>query len=275
MLRISAAVGLCILGLGDGALAADPPAIIAPDATTWKQSLVLDGSLGALATDNALATRWGRIDAGYVVPYLRLTYGLTSTDGWSFTAYARNTTESYTRGVADNVLSTVGTTLSKTTGELTIGTNFDTKFFFDGFFANQTLIAYDWTGFLTNDHTFEEVGLRVVPRFTVGYRWAEIATAERVFIDAQLSLEKYLNPSWSILATGRFRTFWFQAAAIGPKPIDYYPSGSVGIKYDFRNGVTVTTSLAFLARRSNIIARNYEKLDVGPSIDFKYPLPIF
>ncbi|WP_049823694.1 hypothetical protein [Bradyrhizobium sp. WSM2254] len=239
-----------------------------------QQSLVLDGSFGALYTDNALATGTGRIDAGYGVPFLRLTYGLKSADGWAYTIYARNTTESYTDRIADNALTTAGTTLSKTSGELTVGANFDTKFFFDGFYAGHSNTAYDLSAFITQPHLFKEAGLLVVPRFTLGHRWAEIAASERYSIDLQLSLEKSIVGPWSVLGGGRFRIYWFQTPIVGVRPVDYYPSASVGLKYDFGNDVTLTTSVGFLARRSNFNVRNYEKLDIGPSVDFKYPLPL-
>ena len=254
-------------------LAADPPAA-APQNQTFTQSLVLDGSLGLLYTDNAFATRTGRVDAGYAVPFLRLTYGLKSADGWAYTIYARSTSESYTDRSADNALTTLGSTVSKTSGDLTVGANFDTKFFFDGFYAGRGITAYDLSAFVTQPLAYKDIGLLVVPRFTVGYRWADLATAERFFIDGQLSFVKSITENWSLLAGGRFRVYWFNTSLVGPVPVDYYPSASVGLKYDFGHDVTLTTSVGFVARRSNIALRNYDKLDIGPSVDFKYPLPL-
>jgi hypothetical protein len=274
MLRLAAVTGF-VTFLGCSCTLAAEPSASAPQAQpTFTQSLVLDGSLGLLYTDNALATHTGRIDAGYLVPFLRLTYGLKSADGWAYTIYARNTSESYTERTADNALATLGSTLSKTAGEITAGVNFDTKFFFDGFYAARSITAYDLSAFITQPHTFTDIGLLVVPRVTLGHRWADIAAVERSFIDAQLSFEKTITEQWSLLAGGRFRVYWFQTAVAGLVPVDYYPSASLGLKYDFGHDVTLTTSISFLARRSNVGTRNYDKLDVGPSVDFKYPLPL-
>ena len=230
---------------------------------------MLDGSLGLLYTDNALASRNNRLDAEYVVPFLRMTFGLKSADGWSYTVYARTTSESYTERVADNALATVGSTLSKTFMDTTVGVNFDTKFFYDGLFAARGPTAYDLSAFITRPISIEQFGLIIVPRFTVGYRWADVATLERASIDAQLSFEKELAKPWSIVGGGRVRVYWFQTAVVGPLPVDVYPSASLGVKYDFGHDITLTTSVAALARRSNIAAREYEKLDIGPSVDFK------
>jgi hypothetical protein len=272
-LRIAAVAGSVTLFACSNSAGAELTPNIQPQ-STFTQSLVLDGSLGGLYTDNALATRTGRIDAGYAVPFLRLTYGLKSADGWAYTVYARNTSESYSERTADNALATVGSTLSKTSGEITAGVNFDTKFFFDGFYANHGPTAYDLSAFVTQPHLYKDIGLLVVPRFTLGYRWADIATLERYFIDAQLSFEKIITEHWSMLAGGRFRVYWFNTALIGPAPVDAYPSASIGLKYDFGNDVTLTTSVSFLARRSNVLARNYDKWDIGPSVDFKYPFAV-
>jgi hypothetical protein len=274
MLRVLAVVGFSTLFGFSCAVGAEPSPNAQQAQPALTQSLVLDGSLGGLYTDNSFATRIGRIDAGYLVPFLRLTYGLKSADGWAYTVYARNTTESYTERAADNALTTVGTTLSKTSGELTVGANFDTKFFFNGFYDSRSITAYDLSAFITEPHYYAGIGLLVVPRFTIGYRWADLAAAERTFIDAQLSLEKGIVGPWSLLAGGRFRAYWFHTSVTGAVPVDYYPSASIGVKYDFGHDVTLTTGVSFLARRSNILARNYEKLDIGPSVDFKYPLPI-
>jgi hypothetical protein len=274
MLRVAAVVGFVTCFGWSCSLAAEPGEVAPQAQPTLAQSLVLDGSLGLLYTGNALATQTGRIDSGYLVPFLRLTYGLKSADGWAYTIYARNTSETYTERTGDNALATVGSTLSKTAGEITAGVNFDTKFFFDGFYADRSITAYDLSAFITQPHTYTNIGLLVVPRLTLGYRWADIARVERSFIDAQLSFEKTITEQWSLLAGARFRVYRFNTALAGPAPVDYYPSASLGLKYDFGHGVTLATSVSFLARRSNVATRNYDRLDVGPSVDFKYPLSL-
>jgi len=271
MSRVVIAAGFALAGIScQQALGADPPV---PATTTvapyWTPSLVLDGSLGLSYTDNALATRNNRIEAEYIVPFLRMTFGLKSADGWSLIVYARGTSESYTERVADNALATVGSTLSKTTDNTTVGMNFDTKFYYDGLFATRGPTAYDLSAFVTHPFSFEQYGLTVVPRFTLGYRWADLAALERASIDAQLSIEKELIKPWSIVAGGRFRVYWFNMPVAGVRPIDMYPSASLGVKYDFGHDVTLTTSVAALVRRSNITTRDYEKIDIGPSVDFK------
>jgi hypothetical protein len=86
-----------------------------------------------------------------------------------------------------------------------------------------------------------------------------------------LTIEKELIDPWSIVTGARLRVYWYQTALAGTAPVDVYPSASFGIKYDFGHDVTLTTSVSVVARRSNIAARDYEKLDIGPSIDFKVP----
>ena len=164
----------------------------------------------------------------------------------------------------------MGTTISKTTDGTTVGANFDTKFFFDGFYGNNGAKAYDLSAFATHVYEYKDLGLLVVPRFTLGYRWADFAALERKSVDGQLSIEKSIIERWSLVAGGRLRVYWFNSATTGPLPVDFYPSASLGVKYDFGHDITLTTSVSVLARRSNIVSRNYEKLDVGPSLDFKY-----
>src|ERR1044072_32677 len=194
-------VAIVCLTIHGVASAADAPVLSAPGIpSTITQSLVLDGSMGLFYTDNAFATQTNHREAGYVVPFLRMTYGLKSADGWGFTLYRHSTSESYTYPTADNALATVGTTLSKTTNDTTIGVNFDTKFFYDGFFAARGITAYDLSAFITHPFMYKEHGLTIVPRFTVGYRWADLATAERASIDPQLTIEKGVIETWSLVA---------------------------------------------------------------------------
>ena len=254
------------LAIGCAARAAEAT----PEAqTTPPIEFSISGSLGLTFTDNVLASNANRLDDGYIPTFLRLMLKGKVSDV-TYTLYARQFSESYFDVAADNTLGTAGLVLTRPFGIWTFGIQFDVKLFFDKFFANRTLTAYDFIGFMTRSIVFEDIGLVVVPRFAVNHRLADIATVERTWIDGQLALEKQLaDKPWYLTSSVGLQFHWYRTAA-GTVPQDIVPSATLGVKYKFNDNVSLITEVGFLGRSSNIAAREFSKWTVGPRLDFNF-----
>jgi hypothetical protein len=234
-------------------------------APSWK----IDGSLDFGWTNNALSARQALIGDEVVTPLLRLVYAGRSAEGLAYTFYVRGTSDIFGSHTADNGLATAGAILTKPIGGgFVAGFQFDAKLFYDGFFHDQGLIAYDLTWFVTKIYVVDET-LTIVPRFNVGRRWADISRADRSSIDLQLAVEKALSKQWALVHIGKLQVHWYDEGAV-TAPIDILPTAVVGLRYTFNENLSITPGVTFVARRSNIEAREFNQWIVGPSLEFAY-----
>lgn len=263
-----AVVALFVLSAvaADRALAAETQAsqYIAP-------SVKVDGSLGWQWSDNVNQSGTTRTSDNFVSSFLKVTLQGKTSDGTGYYLYARAFNEFYDRTSSDNTLGTVGATLARSFDQFDAGINLDGKKYYDRFFGSELRTAFDLSVYATRVFRFDNGLSAVVPRFTVGNRWADASSAERTWIDAQLALEAHVaEQRWYVVSISRLQVHWYHTAATGAVPQDFVPAQSLGVKYRFNDDISLTVSAAVTGRSSNVGARNFSQWSLGPMLEFSH-----
>jgi hypothetical protein len=66
-----------------------------------------------------------------------------------------------------------------------------------------------------------------------------------------------------------FEAFWFTDGLNRGRQDQIY-SADIGVKYNFASNVSLTTSVLYEARASNVAERRYRDLRIGPRLDFAF-----
>jgi len=111
----------------------------------------------------------------------------------------------------------------------------------------------------------------IEPRVQQAFDW--FATVERSCSRFDPSSELMQLPS----ARGRhvrvstllFEAFWFTDGLNRGRQDQIY-SADLGVKYNFTSNVSLTTSVLYEARISNVAVRRYRDLRIGPRLDFAF-----
>ncbi len=234
----------------------------------------LSGSVGAAYTDNVRFAPNNTVEDGLASQTLRLSYSGRTAGGFFYEGYGLGLAESYfEKQSSDNSLWGIGATFSQVMPDRSVvGINFEPKFNYRDFFEDRSTTVYDLTAFWTRVYSDVLPGLKIVPRFVVGNRWADMETVERWTVDARLTAIQKLTERWSFVSTSRvqYQSF-YQGATAAPRDtiltqafnLQYFIAVSDKYEYVFSPGVSFTN------RNSNIVAREFDRWGAGPNIDFK------
>ena len=107
------------------------------------------------------------------------------------------------------------------------------------------------------------------PLLLLTYRFSDLAEARRWRFDAVLGIEVKLDPRWSIVSTPLFEAYWFTDGLNSGRRDQLY-SADVGLKYNFASNVSLTTTVLYEARTSNVPLRRYRDVRIGPRLDFAF-----
>jgi hypothetical protein len=78
-----------------------------------------------------------------------------------------------------------------------------------------------------------------------------------------------IDERWSVLATPMVELFWFTDGLNNGRRDQIY-SSSLGLRYRISNNVSLTNSLLYERRFSNIPIRQFQNLEIGPKLDFAF-----
>ncbi|SFI02703.1 outer membrane beta-barrel protein [Bradyrhizobium sp. cf659] len=226
------------------------------------------GSVAPTFTDNALFGRDNRKSDIYYEPDVSVRLDGNLTNDLSYRLYARAQYEAFSREKDGNAaVARVGARLTENWDGWRFSAIYENRYDFDGVYRDLAFTSHDVMGSVARDFRMNNVTLS--PLLLVTYRFSDLAEARRWRFDALLGIEFKLDPNWSIVSTPLFEAFWFTDGLNRGRQDQIY-SADIGVKYNFASNVSLTTSVLYEARTSNVAVRRYRDLRIGPRLDFAF-----
>jgi hypothetical protein len=242
------------------------PASAQPVATGPTISWV--GTVAPTWTDNALFSRSNRRDDFFLEPDFSLRLdGQLSTD-LSYRFWVRTLFEGYKKVKLANESSVrVGGRLAQRFAGWTATISFEHRHEFGGIYTDRLFIANDVSGSVSRPITIGD--FLFVPTVLLQYRFADLAEARRYRLDLILPIELRIDERWSVIATPMAELFWFTDGLNDGRRDQIY-SSSLGLRYRITSNVSLTNSVLYERRFSNVPIRHFNNLEVGPKLDFAF-----
>ncbi|MBR0712392.1 outer membrane beta-barrel protein [Bradyrhizobium liaoningense] len=226
------------------------------------------GSVSPTFTDNALFTRDNRKSDVYYEPDVSVRLDGNITNDLSYRLYARAQYEAFATEKDGNfAIARVGARLTENWNGWRFSAIYENRYDFDGVYRDLAFTSQDVMGSVARDVQFNNVTLS--PLLLLTYRFSDLAEARRWRFDAVLGIEVKLDPRWSIVSTPLFEAYWFTDGLNAGRQDELY-SADVGLKYNFASNVSLTTTVLYEARTSNVPLRRYRDLRIGPRLDFAF-----
>jgi hypothetical protein len=269
-MRNSIALSLVLLGpvsaSGAGAAELDVTELRASNVTVPSWSVV--GSLSPTFTDNALFSRDNRKADVYYEPDVSVRLDGYLTNDLSYRLYARSQYEAFaTEKDGNAAIARLGGRLTENWDGWRFSFIYENRYDFDGVYRDLAFISNDVMGSVARDFRVDNVTLS--PLLLLTYRFSDLAEARRWRFDAVLGIEVKLDPKWSIVSTPLFEAYWFTDGLNRGRQDQLY-SADIGVRYSFASNLSLTTSVLYEVRDSNVAVRRYKDLRIGPRLDFAF-----
>ena len=234
--------------------------------TTPSWSVV--GSLSPTYTENALFSRDDRRRDFFYEPDVSLRLDGNLSPDLSYRIFARTQFESFaTEHDGNAAIARLGARLTQNLYGWRFTAQYENRYDFDGVYRNLAFISNDFSGSVGHDFQFGNVTLSPLALLT--YRFSDLAEARRWRFDAILGIEAKLDSKWSIVSTPFIEAFWFTDGLNNGRKDQIY-SATLGLKYNIARNVSLTTSVLYEARTSNVALRHYTDVQIGPRLDFAF-----
>jgi len=242
----------------------DTPIVPAPYVPTW--SVV--GTLSPLYTNNAFQTPDGAQSDVYFEPDISLRLDGRLAPSTSYRFYARSDFSAFARlNDADSSLARFGLRLAQDISDWQLAASYENRLAFDGVFEGEPRIANDLQATLARNFAFGR--LIVAPLLRVRQRFSEVPEARRFRLDLAVALEYELGPKWALVSRPFYEMNWFEAG-LNEGRRDAYYSVDIGLRYQISDGLNLTTSIVNEIRNSNAQGRDFNMIEIGPSLDFVF-----
>jgi hypothetical protein len=246
----------------------DPAEIKAVPYTLTAPTWSVVGSLSPAFTNNALFSRDDRRSDVFYEPDVSARLDGKLSPDLSYRLYARAQYESFaTEQDGNAAIGRLGARLTENIDGLRITGIYENRYDYDGIFRDLAFISNDVSGSVSRDFTFGRLTLS--PFTLLTYRFSDLAEARRWRLDGVLGIEVNLDSKWSVVSTPLIEAFWF-TDGLNKGRQDQILSTSLGLKYNIRSNVSLTTSVVYEARLSNVAIRRYTDFQVGPTLDFAF-----
>ncbi|HTO64613.1 MAG TPA: outer membrane beta-barrel protein [Bradyrhizobium sp.] len=226
------------------------------------------GSVAPTFTDNALFSRDNRRSDIYYEPDVSVRLDGNLTGDLSYRLYARAQYDAFaTEKSANAAVARMGARLTENWDGWRLSAIYENRYDFDGVYRDLAFTSHDVMGSVARDFRVNNVILS--PLLLLTYRFSDLAEARRWRFDAVLGIEVKLNPKWSIVSTPLFEAYWF-TDGLNTGRRDQIYSADIGLKYNFKSNISLTTDVLYEVRTSNVASRRYQDLRVGPRLDFAF-----
>ncbi|WP_027556594.1 outer membrane beta-barrel protein [Bradyrhizobium sp. Cp5.3] len=226
------------------------------------------GSISPTFTDNALFTRDNRRPDVYYEPDVSVRLDGNLTNDLSYRLYARAQYEAFSREKNSNFsVARMGARLTENWDGWRFSAIYEHRYDFDGIYRDVAFVSDDVMGSVARD--FHVNNAAFSPLLLLTYRFSDLPEARRWRFDAVLGIEVKLDPRWSIVSTPLFEAYWF-TDGLNTGRRDQLYSVDLGLKYNFASNVSLTTTVLYEARTSNVPLRRYRDLRIGPRLDFAF-----
>jgi Putative beta-barrel porin 2 len=226
------------------------------------------GSVSPTFTDNALFSRDNRKADVYYEPDVSVRLDGYLTNDLSYRLYARSQYEAFaTEKDGNAAIARLGGRLTENWNGWRFSVIYENRYDFDGVYRDLAFTSHDVMGSVARDFRVDNVTLS--PLLLLTYRFSDLAEARRWRFDAVLGIEVKLDPKWSIVSTPLFEAYWFTDGLNRGRQDDLY-SADIGLRYSFASNLSLTTSVLYEVRDSNVAVRRYRDLRIGPRLDFAF-----
>jgi hypothetical protein len=235
---------------------------------SWTPTVSIVGSLSPTWTNNAFFSRDDHKSDWFLNTDVSLRLDGRFTPDLSYRLYARTESDVFAREKeANEALALWGARLSQKIAGWSASVVYENRYAYAGFYEQYLFTANDIRLALSRDFTINNV---ILSPFIQGrYRFSNLAEAEYYRLDLALGIEAKLNERWSIVSSPFFEAYWFTSGLNSGRADQIY-SASLGLKYNITPSVSLTTSVAFEERVSNVALRHYQNVDIGPKLDFAF-----
>jgi hypothetical protein len=235
---------------------------------SWAPTVSIVGSLSPTWTDNAFFSRDDHKSDWFVNTDVSLRLDGRFTPDLSYRLYARTESDVFSREKeANDAVALWGARLTQNIAGWRASVIYENRYAYAGFYEDYLFTANDIRLALSRDFTISNVILS--PSIQGRYRFSNLAEAEYYRLDLVLGIEAKLNERWSIVSSPFFEAYRF-TSGLNSGRVDQIYSANLGLKYNISPSVSLTTSVAFEERVSNVAFRHYQNVDIGPKLDFAF-----
>ena len=226
------------------------------------------GSVSPTFTDNALFSRDGRKADAYYEPDVSVRLDGYLTNDLSYRLYARSQYEAFALEKDGNAaVARLGGRLTENWNGWRFSAIYENRYDFDGVYRDLAFTSHDVMGSVARD--FQVNNVTFSPLLLLTYRFSDLAEARRWRFDAVLGIEVKFDSRWSIVSAPLFEAYWFTDGLNSGRQDQLY-SADVGLRYSFASNLSLTTSVLYEVRTSNVPLRHYRDLRIGPRLDFAF-----
>lgn len=219
-------------------------------------------------SNNALLSRSDRRRDIYANPDVMLRLDGKLSSDISYRLYGRSSFNAFAEETfASETFALVGARLTKTLWDWRTSVSFEHRFEYSGVYRDLLFIADDLMISTTRNYSWGP--FTVSPTAQFGYRFADVAEAERYRLDLLLPIEVKLISRWSIVATPLLEAYWF-TGGLNDGRQDIVYSASLGLRYSIASNMSLTTSANYEWRTSNVPLRHYRDFEIGPRLDLAF-----
>jgi len=262
--------GLAVLLIvcGTGAAFAADRAVPKSEPASDNPVLSVTGTLSPTWTDNALFSRDNRLSDFFWEPDMTVRLDGRLAPDLSWRLYARWSFDQFAEVKdGDEAFALFGGRLTKSFADWRASLIYENRYEFTGIYQHLSFVAHDVKASVGRDFSIGAVTLS--PTVLGTYRFSDLAEARRYRLDLLLGIEVKLDSRWSIVSTPFVEGYWFtDGLNFGRRDMIY--SGSLGLKYNITEQVSLTGNVAYEARVSNVPLRHYRSLDIGPKLSFAF-----
>jgi hypothetical protein len=226
------------------------------------------GSISPTFTNNALFSRDDRRSDFYYEPDVSVRLDGYLTNDLSYRLSARSQYDAFaTEKDGNAAVARMGGRLTENWDGWRFSIIYENRYDFDGVYRDLAFTSNDVMGSVARDFRVSNVTLS--PLLLLNYRFSDLAEARRWRFDAVLGIEVKLDPKWSIVSSPLFEAYWFTDGLNSGRQDQLY-SADIGLRYSFASNLSLTTTVLYEVRTSNVAVRQYKDLRVGPRLDFAF-----
>ena len=235
---------------------------------SWWPAVSVVGSFAPTWTNNALFSRSDRRSDWYFDTNATIRLDGRFTNDLSYRLYVRSESDIFAHesGASESV-AIGGARLTRDLAGWQVSAIYENRHVFAGFYEDHLFTANDVKLAVANEFTYKTVIF--APLVQGRYRFSNLPEARYYRLDLVLGIEVPLTDRWSVVSTPFVETYWFTSGENAGRS-DQILSASLGLKYNITPRVSLTTTVAYETRLSNVAMRRYESVDVGPTLNFAF-----
>ena len=229
----------------------------------------VDGSMSLSSSDATYRNPRGRSDY-LTAPYLRLSASGKLVPDLSYSFYASGGFEKYPfRQDGDNTYASLGTSLTRKWGNLSLGGSYERNHAFDGIFGRFLYVSNDVGIYGRYSYADAADIVRLKPGIAISRRFADDQSEDSFIYSFKLDAERKIVEKWWWTRTPRIRRQHFLAGENAGR-VDTIYSISTGARYTINEYFQLSAGFGYDHRELTTVGRAYDSFSFGVSLDFSH-----